>query len=46
MIFNKEGEMKVFGVGPEKTITPFWLVTLSITLIIYIYMNVKTDDFV
>ena len=46
MIFNKEGEMKDFGVGPEKTITPFWLVTLSMTLIIYIYINVKTDDFV
>ena len=46
MVFNKEGEMKNFGVGPEKTITPFWLVTLSLTLIIYIYINVKTDDFV
>tara|TARA_A100001037_G_scaffold284839_1_gene291603 strand:+ start:517 stop:741 length:225 start_codon:yes stop_codon:yes gene_type:complete len=46
MVFNKEGEMKDFGVGSEKTITPFWLVTLSLTLIIYIYINVKTDDFV
>tara|TARA_B110000285_G_C15106909_1_gene608565 strand:- start:8 stop:232 length:225 start_codon:yes stop_codon:yes gene_type:complete len=46
MVFNKEGEMKNFGVGHEKTITPFWLVTLSLTLIIYIYINVKTDDFV
>ena len=46
MIFNKDGEMKDFGVGPDKTITPFWLVTLSISLIIYIYINVKTDDFV
>jgi len=46
MVFNKEDEMKNFGVGPEKTITPFWLVTLSLTLIIYIYINVKTDDFV
>lgn len=46
MIFNKDGEMKDFGVGHDKTITPFWLVTLSISLIIYIYINVKTDDFV
>ena len=46
MVFNKEGEMKNFGVGPDKTTTPFWLVTLSLTLIIYIYINVKTDDFV
>ena len=46
MILTTNGEIKPFGTGPNKTIFPFWLVTLSISLLIYLYINIKTDDFV
>lgn len=46
MLFKSNGEFKTFGTGPDKTITPFWLVTLSLSLLIYLYINIKTDDFV
>ena len=40
------GKFKQFGTGPTKTIYPFWLVTTSITLVIYVYFVVKNDEFV
>ena len=46
MVFNKEGEMKDFGVGPEKTITPFWLVTLLTGIIIYLCIIVRNNDYI
>tara|TARA_Y100000996_G_scaffold308009_2_gene244679 strand:- start:241 stop:465 length:225 start_codon:yes stop_codon:yes gene_type:complete len=46
MLFTSQGEFKSFGTGPNKTIIPFWLVTLSVSLLVYIYINIKTDDFV
>ncbi len=44
--FDKDGNFKNFGVGDNKTILPFWLVTLSISLLVYIYLCIKSDDFV
>ena len=46
MIFNPNGTAKEFGSGPNKTITPVWLVALSVTLIIYLLFTVKGYDFV
>lgn len=46
MLFTTKGEFKSFGTGPNKTIIPFWLVTLSLSLMVYLYINIKTDDFV
>lgn len=46
MLFNVNGEFKDFGTGPNKTILPFWLVTLSLSLLVYLYINIKSDDFV
>ena len=45
-MFTKENEIKHFGTGPEKTITPLWLVSLTIGLICYLYITVRKDDFV
>ncbi len=45
-MFTEEGEIKPFGTGQEKTITPLWLVSLAIGLLIYVYFTVKEDDFV
>ena len=45
--FDKDVNLKDFGVGGgNKTIMPFWLFSLSITLLIYIYICVIKDDFV
>lgn len=44
--FNEDGGFKEFGVGDNKTIVPFWLITLVLSLFIYVYMCVKMDYFV
>lgn len=44
--FDSNGNFKDFGSGENKTIFPFWLITLSISLLIYVYMCVQKDDFV
>ena len=46
IMFHINGSAKEFGTGPDKTITPVWLVALSITLIIYLRFIVKDNDFV
>ena len=37
-MFHKNGEFKQFGVGKDKTIYPFWLVTI----VIGVLMNLET----
>ena len=44
--FNNDGSFKAFGSGKDKTIFPFWLITLFTSLLIYVYMCVQKDDFV
>ena len=44
--FDKKGNFKDFGVGDKKTIAPFWLVTLVLSMMFYLYISVKTDYFV
>ena len=45
-MFHADGSAKQFGNGPNKTTTPAWLVSLSITLLIYLQLTVKDGDFV
>lgn len=45
-MFDKSGNFKAFGTGPEKTIYPFWLVTTVSSLLIYLFIVIKQDDFV
>ena len=46
IMFHGDGSAKQFGTGPKKTTTPAWLVSLSITLLIYLQLTVKDGDFV
>tara|TARA_Y100000389_G_scaffold144322_1_gene142666 strand:- start:183 stop:323 length:141 start_codon:yes stop_codon:yes gene_type:complete len=45
-MFHENGEFKQFGVGKQKTIYPFWLVTLIIGIMIYLYLHIQQDEFV
>ena len=45
-MFDETGNFKTFGTGPKKTIYPFWLVTTSISLLVYLFLIVKKDEFV
>ena len=45
-MFTKDNKFKQFGVGKEKTVTPFWLVSLVIGLVSYLYFVVRSDDLV
>ena len=45
-MFDKSGNFKSFGTGPGKTIYPFWLVTTVSSLLVYLFIVVKQDDFV
>ena len=44
--FDEKGNFKDFGVGEKKTIVPFWLITLAISMLFYLYISVQNDDFV
>lgn len=46
VMFHEDGQFKQFGVGKDKTIYPFWLVTLIIGILIYLYFHIQTDEFV
>lgn len=46
MFDPKTGKIKEFGTGTSKTICPFWLVSLCISLLAYVYLSVKEDEFV
>ena len=45
-MFDESGNFKSFGTGPNKTIFPFWLVTTLLSILVYIFIIVKNDDFV
>lgn len=45
-MFHEDGQFKQFGVGKHKTIYPFWLVTLIIGIMIYLYFHIQQDEFV
>ena len=46
IMFDETGNFKQFGVGKDKTVTPYWLVSLVIGLCGYLYVTIKSDDFV
>lgn len=46
IMFDKQGQFKQFGVGKDKTIAPFWLVTLLIGLVGYLFIRVNSDKFI
>ena len=47
LFFKENGEFKDFGVGGgDKTVLPFWLITLVIGLITYLLICIRNDDFI
>jgi hypothetical protein len=46
LFFNDNGEFIDFGIGPDKTIVPYWLFTLVVGLVCYLVVCITTDDFV
>ena len=45
-MFDENNKFKSFGTGPKKTIYPFWLVTTSISALVYLFLIVKKGEFV
>ena len=44
IMFNNN-EFKSFGLTPEKTIYPFWLITLTFGLLIYYLLIIKNNNY-
>ena len=45
-MYDKEGNFKNFGSGPDKTLFPFWLVTTALSSIVFLGILIKYEDFV
>jgi hypothetical protein len=45
-MFNRDNSFKQFGLTRDKTIYPFWLVTLLTGIIIYLCIIVKNNDYI
>ena len=45
-MFKEDNSFKQFGLTHDKTIYPFWLVTLLIGIIIYLCIIVKNNDYI
>ena len=46
IMFHENGDYKTFGNGSKKTILPYWLVTKCAAILFYLYLVVRTDDFI
>ena len=45
-IFHSDGSFKQFGLTRDKTIYPFWLITLIIGIITYLIIIIKNNDYI
>ena len=45
-MFHNDNSFKQFGLTRDKTIYPFWLVTTAFSLMVYLFLIVKKDEFV
>ena len=46
IMFDENGDYKSFGNGSKKTILPYWLVTKCSAILFYLFLVVRTDDFI
>tara|TARA_B110000495_G_C22931294_1_gene544413 strand:+ start:498 stop:722 length:225 start_codon:yes stop_codon:yes gene_type:complete len=44
--FKENNDFRDFGIGGDKTIVPYWLFTLVIGLLSYLFICIQNDDFV
>lgn len=45
MMFDNNGNFKSFGLSPEKTIYPFWLITLVFGIFTYFVLIIKNNNY-
>jgi len=45
LMFNQNGEFKSFGITSNKTIYPFWLVTLIFGIFVYYLIIIKNENY-
>ena len=45
-MFHNDNSFKQFGLTKDKTIYPFWLVTLIIGIIIYLCIIIRNNDYI
>ena len=45
-MFHNDNSFKQFGLTRDKTIYPFWLVTLIIGIIIYLCIIIRNNDYI
>ena len=46
IMFNNDGSIKSYGTGKEQTLYPIWLVILITSMILYVFLITKTNEFV
>ena len=46
IMYHENGDYKSFGNGSKKTILPYWLVTKCAAILFYLFLVVRTDDFI
>lgn len=45
-IFDEKGDFKQFGLTRDKTTYPFWLVGLTIGIVLYLLIIIRNNDFI
>ena len=46
IMFNNDDSIKSFGTGKDQTLYPVWLVILITSMILYVFLITKTNEFV
>ena len=46
LLFDDIGNFKQFGTDNNKTILPFWLVTQSLSIIVYLLLVIKSCEYI
>lgn len=46
LLFDDIGNFKQFGTDNDKTILPFWLVTQSLSIIVYFVLVIKSSEYI
>jgi len=44
LLFDEKGNLKNFGTGPSKTVTPLWMASIMIITLVYVFYISLTDE--
>ena len=45
-IFNDDNTFKQFGLSSDKTPIPFWLLTISLSILVYILLIINRENYI